>query len=231
LDKEEEMAQKSAVVPLEQDERKRAHVLLGVFLGILVAAVVAEVVVRAIPNPLDGAGQRRWLEWLLVSLIGVCAYLVGNVAYWYHKGGNFIAFTPWYCAAAARGPVIALAILLALTNISFTAALPAREETAEVAAGAGTEPAAAEAEGAAPETVVEEGPEEAAAPDTFSFGIDFREASDEVLLVVAFLLGFFSKLEKELLFRIASFIFGDVFDTAYPEEQEEPGKPGKPKKP
>lgn len=213
------MAQKSDVVLPTGDEKKRADQLLWNLLIVLGVAIVAEVLLRVFPSFLGGAEQRRWLEWLLVSLMGVCVYLVGNVAFWYHRPeAKFMAFTPWYRATAARGPVIALAILLALTNISFTAALPAGEETPDVAAL---------------EATVEEVQEEAA-PAPFSFGIDFGQASDEVLLVTAFLLGFFSRLEKELLYSIARFIFGDIFDKAYPEEKtqrEEQEKQGKPKKP
>ena len=216
------MTGQSNVVLPEGEEKKRADRLLRNFIIVLLVAVVAEVLLRVFPDFLGGTPQRRWLEWLLVSLVGVCAYLLGNVAFWYHRpDAKFRAFTPWYRATAARGPIIALAILLALTNISFQAALPAGEEATEAAAGAGTEEVAAEAEEPAPEAAVEEGQEEVAAPASFSFGIDFGQASDEVLLVAAFLLGFFSRLQKELLTSIARFIFGDIYDKAYPEEKKQ----------
>ena len=216
------MTQQSDVVMPEGEEKKRADRLLRNLLIVLLVAVVAEILLRVFPDFLGGAAQRRWLEWLLVSLVGVCAYLLGNVAFWYHRPeAKFRAFTPWYRATAARGPIIALAILLALTNISFQAALPAGEEVTGAAAGAGTEEVASGAEEPAPEAAVEEGQEEVAAPASFNFGIDFGQASDEVLLVAAFLLGFFSRLQKELLTSIARFIFGDIYDKAYPEEKKQ----------
>jgi len=209
------MTQQSDVVLPEGEEKKRADRLLRNFIIVLLVAVVAEILLRVFPDFLGGAAQRRWLEWLLVSLVGVCAYLLGNVAFWYHRPeAKFRAFTPWYRATAARGPILALAILLALTNISFQAALPAGEEVTGAAAGAETEEVA-------PEAAVEEGQEDVAAPASFNFGIDFGQASDEVLLVAAFLLGFFSRLQKELLTSIARFIFGDIYDKAYPEEKKQ----------
>ena len=52
-------------------------------------------------------------------------------------------------------------------------------------------------------------------PSTFNFGIDFMNASESVLLMAAFIIGFFSKLAQALLKQIARFIFGNLFDKTY----------------
>jgi hypothetical protein len=177
--------------------------LLRNFLIVFVLTFAAEIALRAFPSFLETVPERQWLEWLLVSLLGVCAYLLWNIASWYRKSAvDFKAFRPWYRATAARGPIIALVVLIALTNISFQVQVPTtQEETTEavaVEADAETEP----------ET-----------PAPFSFGIDFQSASESVLLLTAFLIGFFSRLAKTLLEEIARFIFGDLFEKTYSGER------------
>ena len=188
---------------LSKPEKECADRLVRNFLIVLVLAFAAEVAMRVFPDFLrDAAGQRQWLEWLLVSLIGVCTYLIWRIAYWYRRpDAQFISYRHWYRATAAKGPIVALVILMALTNISFQAELPTGEEAAELPTG-------------------EEATE---APAAFDFGIDFGQADESVLLVVAFLLGFYSRLAHDLLEKIAAFIFPGAYKKAY-EEPEEPPK-------
>jgi hypothetical protein len=224
---------------LDQTERERADELLKNFLTVMILTIVIEAGVRIFLSRTHRADEWRWLEWLLVSLIGVCAYLVWTIATWYHRpDAQFQAYTPWYRATAIRGPIIALVILLALTNISFRVELPAVQQ-GEVPSVAATQegesetapPAPQEGESETAPPAIQEGESETAVPATFDFGIDFRRASDEILLVVAFLLGFYSRLAKSLLGRIAHFIFRGVYQETYgkeeqgieePELQEEP---------
>ena len=94
------------------------------FLIVLVLAFVGEILLRLSPSILKDATERVWLEWLLVSLIGVCAYLLWNAAIWHKRSwADFVAYRPWYRATAARGPIIALVVLIALTNINFQVSL------------------------------------------------------------------------------------------------------------
>ena len=71
----------------------------------------------------------------------------------------------------------------------------------------------------APEAVSVETEAETEPPAPLSFGIDFHSASESVLLLTAFLIGFFSRLAKTLLEEIARFIFGDLFDKTYSGER------------
>jgi hypothetical protein len=64
-------------------------------------------------------------------------------------------------------------------------------------------------------------------PAPFSFGIDFQSASESVLLLAAFLIGFFSRLAKTLLEEIARFIFGDLFDRTYSGERSPSSSAGR----
>lgn len=212
------MTEEQEVKELPQNQKKVADTLLRNFLVVLVLAFVAEALLRVFPSFLSGATERRWLEWLLVSLVGVSAYLLWNVAIWYQRPAkaDFVKFRPWYRATAARGPVIALVVLLALTNISFQLAVPESQV------------APTEQEGTA-QTETAEGAD--AQPSTFDFGIDFGQASETVLLITAFLLGFYSRLAKSTLERIAEFIFGSIYRDTYKAEiraQEEIQKDKKP---
>lgn len=181
------MTDQTTLKELPREEKKRAERLLRNFLIVFVLAIVAEVALRLTPDILRDMAERRWLEWMVVSLIGICTYLIWNISLWYRRPeAQFIDYTPWYRATATRGPIIALVILLALTNISFQVDLPASE---------------------------------GAASDAFDFGIDFGQASEPVLLITAFLLGFYSRLAKDLLGRIARAIFGQTYDETYGEEE------------
>jgi hypothetical protein len=159
---------------LDPEQKRIGDGLVRGLLLVIVLAAIAEFALRVyVPR---GA---TWLEWLAVSLIGVCAYLLSNVAFWYHREGvDFKAHRPWYIATATRGPLIALAVLVALTNIKFTGELAS----------------------------------------TFDFGVDFGNASEAVLLVAAFLLGFYSRLARDILEKIASFIFGSIYKETYKQE-------------
>ncbi len=181
------MSKNQEVTLVRGDQKDAADRLFRNFIIVLAIAFIAEVVMRVNPSLLAGGEERRWLEWLLVSLMGVCTYLLWNIAIWYHReGANFIAYRPWYTATAARGPILALVVMVALTSINFQVALPVSEQ--------------------------------AGSPTTFDFGINFMQATEGVLLVVAFLLGFYSRLAKDILANIARFIFRDIFDRVYPED-------------
>ena len=193
---------------LPQDQKEVADALMRNFLVVLTVAFVAEVLLRVFPSFLSGAAERQWLEWLLVSLVGVSAYLLWNVAIWYQRPAtaDFKRFRPWYQATAARGPVIALVVMLALTHISFNVAVPesqgSQSEQETSALGGAAEPIG----------------EEAPPASTFDFGVDFGQASEPVLLIAAFLLGFYSRLAKNVIEKIASFIFGNIFKETYKAE-------------
>jgi hypothetical protein len=202
--KEGIMAEKEVAKVVTGEQKIVADKILRNFLIVLGIAFVAEVALHVFPSFLGDVDERAWLEWLLLGLIGVSAYLVWNVSIWYHRAdeADFVAYRPWYRATAARGPIIALVILLALTNVSFQLALPAGEENAVSSEVSRTD-----------EDVADD------ATSTFDFGVDFGTASEAVLLVAAFLLGFYSRLAKELLARIARAIFGSLFTDTYREEE------------
>jgi hypothetical protein len=165
---------------LSRDQREIADRLLRNFLVVIAVAFAAEVLFRVLPSFLGSAAERRWLEWLLVSLVGVCVYLLWNVAVWYRENkADFKAYRPWYRATAAKGPVVALIVLLALTSTKF-----------QVGVGS-----------------------------TLNVGIDFGQASDTVLLIAAFLLGFYSRLAMNLLGRITGYLFGSAYEETYPEDK------------
>ena len=190
-------------IKLPEEQQKTANQLFRNFLIVLVIAFAGEVFLRFSPSFLKDVTERVWLEWLLVSLIGVCAYLLWNVAIWHSRpNADFVAFRPWYRATAARGPVIALVVMIALTNINFQVSVPATQDTA------GEETA----------VVTEEGEHGTTPQSTLDFGINFREASDAVLLVSAFILGFYSRLANDVLGRIARFIFKDIYEETYKQE-------------
>jgi hypothetical protein len=193
------MAQEEVIKELPRNQKRIADDLGRNFLIVLGLAFVAEALLRIFPSFLADQTERQWLEWLLVSLVGVSAYLLWNVAIWYARPAraDFVKYRPWYRATAARGPVIALIIMMALTNINFNVSIPESQD-----AGAET---SEQAEGQV---------------STFDFGIDIGGASETVLLVVAFLLGFFSRLAKSVLEKIAEFIFGSVYRETYKDELE-----------
>jgi hypothetical protein len=179
------MSSSQNVQELPEDQSKIADSLLRNLLIVLSLAFAAEVLLRIFPSFLTGAdvAERRWLEWLLVSLVGVSSYLVWNVAIWYRKpDADFKANRAWYQATAAKGPLVAVVVLLGLTNTSFNVGLGS----------------------------------------TLNFGVNFGQASDPVLLVAAFLLGFYSRLALDLLGRIAGYIFGAVYDETYKQEKAGP---------
>jgi hypothetical protein len=184
-----------------EEQVKIGDKMLRNFLWTFAVAFVAELALRAFPTFLEGSVERQWIEWMLVSLMGVSAYLLWAIAFWYKKeSANFADYRPWYRATAARGPVIALVVLIALTNISFQVQIPSVEE------GASTATTAA-------------GGDQSDESAPLTFGIDFQNASETVLLVAAFIIGFFSRLAKALLESIARFIFGDLFDRTYPKSE------------
>ncbi|MCK4829098.1 hypothetical protein KA005_75945, partial [bacterium] len=59
-----------------------ANRLFRTFTIILLMALLGEIIIRATPEFLEGVKERRWLEWLLVSIVGVSAYLLWNAATW-----------------------------------------------------------------------------------------------------------------------------------------------------
>jgi len=197
------MNKKPKYIVLPKKQQEVADKLHRNFLIVLGLAFIGEVLLRLFPSFLKDVAERVWLEWLLVSLIGVCAYLLWNVAIWHSRpNADYIAFRPWYQATAARGPVIALVVMIALTNINFQVSIPETQDTA------GEEIA----------VVMEEGEHDTTPQSTLDFGINFGEASDAVLLVSAFILGFYSRLANDVLGRIARFIFKDIYEETYKQE-------------
>ena len=190
-------------IKLPDEQQKVANQLFRNFLIVLVIAFVGEIYLRLSPSFLKDVTERIWLEWLLISLIGVCAYLIWNVAIWHSRlNADFIAFRPWYRATAARGPVIALVVMIALTNVNFQVSIPETQDTA----------------GEETVVVTAEGVQDTTPQSMFDFGINFGEASDAVLLVSVFIMGFYSRLANDVLGRIARFIFKDIYEETYKQE-------------
>ena len=203
------MIAENEYVELPDNQKIIADQLLRNFLIVFVLAFMGELLLRFSPSFLNDFPERVWFEWLLVSLMGVSAYLLWNIAIWnLRPHADFVAYRSWYRAAAARGPVIAFVVLIALTNIDFRLSLPASQVSE-------TEEARATVETADQPT------EEAS---TFDLGINFGEASENVLLVSAFILGFYSRLANDVLGRIARFIFKEIYDETYKQEMKKDHK-------
>ena len=163
----------------------------------------------------------------------------------------FIASTPWYFLNCVRGPIIAIVVMLALTSVSFTSSFGARtgllteEPVPTEPVSAPTEEAEGSLEGLALETVVPgadggepgtdsavvgvgeqlpETNEEAASGTPVTFEVDLSKASDEVLLVVAFILGMYSRVGVAALETIGSSVFQGIWKRAFPDDPESEGK-------
>lgn len=70
------------------------------------------------------AGWLRWLEVFLWSLLGTFVYCLYEIQRWLLKKpvGEFVKGTPWYVYTTIKGPLVALLIMFALTNIKVEAA-------------------------------------------------------------------------------------------------------------
>ena len=153
---------------------------------------------------------------------------------------DFVGWSPWYFLNCIRGPIIAIVVMLALTNVSFTSSLGGDSGAeGEVSTPQETEAPAPEAVSTlgveAFETVAptEVGPvqttptvesSEGAASEASSgsgvtepvvLGVDLGNASPDVLLVVAFILGMFSRVGVAALETIGEKVFGPIWKKAF----------------
>jgi hypothetical protein len=207
LKKEGKMAPQKKVVRVRGNQKTTADRLHRNFLYVFGASFLAELLMRLSPGFLEGIPERDWIEWLLVSLMGVSAYLLFNIAIWYRReDANFLAYRPWYRSTAAKGPIIALVVMIALTNISFQMATPNQQalgvETSEET----------------PDDTALEADVKQDADSIFNFGINFADADDNVLLITAFILGFYSRLANDVLAGIAKFLFKGIYEETYKDE-------------
>ena len=122
----------------------------------------------------------QWLDWMLASLAGVLLYIMANVANYYQssirskkyrsgRAKDFIAFTPWYISTIIKAPVIALVVLVFLTNLNI-----------EIA----------------------------------GLTLDFTSLNPALLLMIAFVLGFYSRVARKQLDHIVKSIFGKAYSEA-----------------
>jgi cell division protein FtsB len=206
-----------------KEESARARQILFTLLAVLLVAIIGEVLMHLFPLFLHGVKERQWLEWLLVALIGDCAYLIWAIGFWYQrpKEAEFRKYTPWYLTTVAKGPIVALVILLTLTNINFQAQLPAPQSSPAAETEVETPPEeetdlfdVEEAEEVTEET------ETTAGQNPLSVGVDFSQAKEEVLLIAAFLLGFYNRLARDILDSIARAIFPKAWKEAHGKEDE-----------
>lgn len=129
--------------------------------------------------------SNQWLDWILVSLIGVLLYLLTTASRWYRtlltaqetnlqeqkeeERAMFVEMTPWYITTLIKGPFIVLVIIIFLTNVSL---------------------------------------------DISGLTVDFTQLSPEALLVVAFVLGFYSRVAREQLNMIVKTLFSKAYSKA-----------------
>jgi hypothetical protein len=66
--------------------------------------------------------------------------------------------------------------------------------------------------------------EEVASGTPVTFEVDLSKASDEVLLVVAFILGMYSRVGVAALETIGSSVFQGIWKRAFPDDPESEGK-------
>ena len=186
-----------------------AKQLFQTFTIVVVIAFLGEVLLRATPSFMEGFKEKRWLEWLLVSIVGVSTYLLWNISTWVKSPkADFEKYRLWYFSTAIKGPMVALVVMLGLTHLNFQVQIPL-PATQEVVTSESVED----------EQGSEENQIQPTETRTLDFGINFAEASETVLLVVAFLLGFYNRLAKEVLNSFARYIFKDAYKKAYAKEE------------
>lgn len=154
---------------------------------------------------------------------------------------DFIQKTPTFILNVIRGPIIVLVVLFALTNISLaTALIPAdasQPALGEVDTSAPDEASPSEPDAAAAaetDAGTVEGNTDAAASDEsaaslegipLGIAIDLRNAKPDVLVILAFVLGYYQKLAVTLLNQIARGVFGKAWEEAYADEEDETEEP------
>lgn len=155
---------------------------------------------------------------------------------------NFIEKTPTFLLNFLRGPIIVLVILFTLTHVSLAASLiPESEEqttTAEVSSSDTVDEAASTGEGDS-ETGLDETTNSPSSTEITSdsaadlkgiplgIAIDLRSAHPDVIVILAFVLGYYQKLAITVLDNIARKIFGNkIWEQAYPDTTSNEGNDG-----
>jgi hypothetical protein len=135
------------------------------------------------------------------------------------EDADFVGWTPWYVLNCIRGPIIAIVVMLALTNVSLATTFGA-------ASGVPAE-AQAQEDPTPSETSIPGGelgePVATAEPSTeksLSFEVDLSKASEEVLLVIAFILGMYSRVSVATLESIGERVFQGIWKKAFPDTPE-----------
>lgn len=206
-------------------QRNRARWIFGLLLVVLAVGIYAYLAVRSDPlwwpfASIKNGGDVQRFQWLFASAVGTFLYLLWEAHQKYTQiekmpdKVDFLAYTPWYVVSAIRGPIVALVVMFALVNISLNGSL-----------FAGSQGVNSTTTGNASPTDGNISQEPAATPSgenraALAIGIDLREADQDVLAVIAFLLGFFNRLPFHLLKQIARGIFRDAYSAAYPQEKK-----------
>ena len=180
------------------------------------------------------ADDLLWVQWLFAGFGGTLLYLIwesqrqyrvidkvdplaaekkGDEAIKKSEQVNFILYTPWYIAVAVRGPIIVMAVMFAVTNVTLAATLL-------------PEQSAPATEKVAPAPDEETDVEESIGQDSpaIEFGVDLSKSSQNVLVLSAFILGFFNRLPLAILEGVAKSLFKSAWVKVYGEAEDEPDK-------
>ena len=139
---------------------------------------------------------------------------------------DFLGNTVWYTTIAFRGPIITLVVLFALTNITISSALiaatpsPTATVVEESLVAATPTPSATSIEVTTeePETATENGETQV---KPLGISIDMKNAQQELLIIIAFILGYYNRLPVEILEQIAKSIFRAAWENAKYDELNE----------
>lgn len=148
----------------------------------------------------DSGMSERALDWVLFSLAGTLIYLMVEVGHHYQAIGDsarersdpdvypvsFLEKTPWNIVTLAKGPIIAVVILL-----FFNAA------DLKLTGANNQDPA---------------------------FAFDFSELDHRVTLLLAFALGFYSRVARNVLDQIVKALFGRAWAEAHEDFGIEPSE-------
>lgn len=131
---------------------------------------------------------------------------------------DYIGWTPWYVLNAIRGPIIVMVVMLALTNVSLATSLVPQSSIPPTSSAPGEAQATATPAPSGEGEATPAAPAETAEEQPLSIVVDMSKAPQEVLLIIAFILGMYNRLSVALLESIAERIFGQVWRKAYAEK-------------
>ncbi len=255
----------------KEKQKERALQIIWTLLALLIINVALFILARldlwffkSVPD-----ASQRLIEWVLASAGGTFIYLLMEAAPRYGSidrvfdsipqmpnttpeekealekkisGVDYIGWTPWYGMNAIRGPIIAMVVMVALTNVSLVTSLASTTpmpdaSVASTPAPVEETPVPATVEATpAPTPTTTPGAESASAGGTgasggaspedqpLSLAVDLTKASQEVLLIIAFILGWQSRLSVALLETIGRRVFGEAWKQM--ENVKDPGRQG-----